>query len=171
MIKRQVVSCLGWLIAAVFFGLYRENTSFIRNLRTSESIPQSQCTKGKVQTSGFYWKSSTQPLFSDSILPRNESFIRRAKSSIKNFNLFRGIEGSNADCRRSTKCREYWASTHTLGWSFIATISVAWQTFWFLGRSRNYHHHHSGKKAERFLRGRMRVKTYVLHENCRIPYE
>ena len=55
MIKRQVVSCLGWLIAAVFFGLYRENTSFIRNLRTSESIPQSQCTKGKIQVLGVYF--------------------------------------------------------------------------------------------------------------------
>ena len=49
MIKRQVVSCLGWLIAAIFFGLYRENTSFIRNLRTTESVPQSQCATGKIQ--------------------------------------------------------------------------------------------------------------------------
>ena len=49
MIKRQVVSCLGWLIAAIFFGLYRENTSFIRNLRTTESVPHSQCATGKIQ--------------------------------------------------------------------------------------------------------------------------
>ena len=36
MLKRQVISCLGWLIAAVFLGLYRENRVLIKSFKSNQ---------------------------------------------------------------------------------------------------------------------------------------
>ena len=43
MLKRQVISCLGWLIAAVFLGLYRENRGLIKHLKSAEPQPATSC--------------------------------------------------------------------------------------------------------------------------------
>ena len=51
MLKRQVISCLGWLIAAVFLGLYRENRGLIKDLKSGEPQPAEPCAESASSSS------------------------------------------------------------------------------------------------------------------------